>query len=159
MGQEAVRENNQKQFINSAEAVDTGKAEGLSNAKETLLGSKSRYRFTCQSCKSTSVTTDREYESSEGAVKEGISREVKRSLRWQLSYALRSIPYIGYFLSSIVYSAVDSYNQSNTSSDNKGKSKAFEEIEPKFHRCKTCGSYLCNSCHHGDTCDICTPNA
>lgn len=156
MSQEGVMNRDRDMFIKSAVAVDITEHGSLADhTKDKLMGSKTRYQFTCQNCRKTTVTTENAYEDKESVVKQGVRREAISQMRRTLASSVRSIPYVGHFLASLVYNLAPSSTRMASATNFKGKMMAFEEVESQFQSCKECGKYVCNKCHKNGICTSC----
>lgn len=151
MPQDSVNDEQRNNFIKRAKAVDAPES-GAAGVKDDLLGSKSRYQFTCQSCEKTTVTTEESYANEEGRLLRNARHTASEEIAQQLRHYLHMIPYIGTVLArSVPYPSLD-----NSNSGVKGRTKAFEEVKGKFHRCENCGRYVCSKCYKNGQCDQCS---
>lgn len=151
MPQESVNDEQLNSFIKSAKPADG--PEGKSGEiKDDLLGSKSRFQFTCQSCGKTTVTSEKSYANEEGRLMRNARYSASYEIGRQLRHYLYKIPYIGTVLArSVPYPSFD-----NSSAENKGRSMAFEEVKEHFHKCNDCGQYVCSKCYRNGKCIQCS---
>jgi len=151
MNRAANSENMMTSFVRSAVQVDMSRGNQVEQIKEKVIGSKTRYRFTCQSCEKATVTSAGAYENEEGELRKSIRTQARYEVMRVASGWFRGIPYVGRILSQVMRSVL--YGIKAPIPD--GKMLAFEEIKGKFNLCDNCGRYVCATCYQEGVCVSC----
>lgn len=155
MPQESVRDEQTERFIDSA--IPVYEDEGVvSDIKGQYLGGKTRYQFTCQDCHEATYITENRYAHNEGEIKSIVRQSALYELRRFIRELLYNIPVIGYQLG---WRLPQPSRNHNGSVQREGKVEAFEEAKEKFHRCNSCGSFVCNDCYSNGLCSKCKENS